>query len=118
MDRESFTIGTVDPQTGSSNGAIRAEDFAHQILRTLGLCGKLLTGTALPAGPWRGERAATDILALARKGRAHRSVQKLVVKHGGHYVTDGAALALAATVITWAERTGTPATDVAEDTIG
>ncbi len=78
----------------------------------------LLTGTALPAGHWRGERAATDILALARKGRAHRSVQKLIVKHGGLHVTDGAALALAATVLAWAERTGTPAADVAENAIG
>ncbi|GAA2780454.1 hypothetical protein [Kitasatospora aburaviensis] len=78
----------------------------------------LLTGTALPAGHWRGERAATDILALARKGRAHRSVQKLIVQHGGHHVTDGAALALAATVLTWAKRTSTPAADIAETAIG
>ncbi|MFI9275231.1 hypothetical protein ACIGXM_31645 [Kitasatospora sp. NPDC052896] len=78
----------------------------------------LLQGTALPAGHWRGERAARDILALARKGRAHRSVQKLIVQHGGHHVTDGAALALAATVQTWAQRTGTPAADVAEAAIG
>ncbi|MFD5433764.1 hypothetical protein ACFWJ4_16635 [Kitasatospora sp. NPDC127067] len=78
----------------------------------------LLARTALPAGHWRGERAATDILALARKGRAHRSVQKLIVQHGGHHVTDGAALALAATVLAWAERTGTSAADVAQNTIG
>ncbi|MFD3779780.1 hypothetical protein [Streptomyces sp. NPDC058612] len=67
----------------------------------------LLAGTALPAGHWRGERAATDVLALARKGRAHRSHQRLIAQHGGHHVTDGAALALAATVHTWAKRTGT-----------
>ncbi|MFD3662644.1 hypothetical protein ACFWVF_18900 [Streptomyces sp. NPDC058659] len=78
----------------------------------------LLTGTALPPGHWRGERAATDILALARKGRAHRSVQKLIVKHGGDHVTDGAALALAATVLTWAQRTSAAAADVAEAAIG
>ncbi|MFJ1756524.1 hypothetical protein [Kitasatospora sp. NPDC088134] len=83
-----------------------------------GIPAGLLMGTVLPAGHWRGERAATDILALGRKGRAHHSVQKLVIKHGGLHVTDGAALALAATVITWAERTATPATDVAENAIG
>ncbi len=40
VDRESFTIAIVDPQGGWTNGAIHAEDFVHQILRTLGLCGK------------------------------------------------------------------------------
>jgi hypothetical protein len=30
---------------------------------------------ALPAGHWNGERAATDILALARKGKAFRSLE-------------------------------------------
>ncbi|MDJ0385269.1 hypothetical protein [Streptomyces sp. G-G2] len=78
----------------------------------------LLAGTALPAGHWRGERAATDVLALARKGRAHRSHQRLIAQHGGHHVTDGAALALAATVQTWAKRTGTPAPEIAESAIG
>jgi hypothetical protein len=32
---------------------------------------------ALPAGHWTGERAATDILALARKGRAGGSIDSL-----------------------------------------
>ncbi|GLW58139.1 hypothetical protein [Kitasatospora phosalacinea] len=78
----------------------------------------LLAATALPAGHWRGERAATDILALARKGRAHRSTQKLIVQHGGYHVTDGAALALAAAVLTWAQRTSTPPADIAQAQIG
>ncbi|MDH6145808.1 hypothetical protein P3T35_007869 [Kitasatospora sp. GP30] len=78
----------------------------------------LLADTALPPGHWRGERAARDILALARKGRAHRSVHKLVVQHGGIHVTDGASLALAAAVQTWAQRTGTSAAAVAETAIG
>lgn len=74
--------------------------------------------TALPAGHWRGQRAATDILALARKGRAHRSHQRLIAQHGGRHVLDGATLALAAAVQTWAKRTGTPATAIAEAAIG
>jgi hypothetical protein len=32
----------------------------------------------LPSGHWRGERAATDILVLARKGRAFRSLDTLI----------------------------------------
>ena len=53
---------------------------------------------ALPAGRWNGERAATDILALARKGKAFRSLDKLLIRQGGPQVLNGSALALAATV--------------------
>jgi hypothetical protein len=51
----------------------------------------------LPPGHWNGERAATDILALARKGKAFRSLDKLLIRQGGPQVLDGSALALAAT---------------------
>lgn len=37
----------------------------------------------LPAGHWLGEHAATDILVLARKGRAFRSLSTLVTNQGG-----------------------------------
>lgn len=53
---------------------------------------------ALPTGHWNGERAATDILALARKGKAFRSLDKLLIRQGGPQVLSGSALALAATV--------------------
>lgn len=53
---------------------------------------------ALPAGHWNGERAATDILVLARKGKAFRSLDKLLVRQGGPQVLNGSALALAATI--------------------
>jgi hypothetical protein len=36
----------------------------------------------LPAGHWVGERAATDILVLARKGRAFRSLDTLLTRQG------------------------------------
>ncbi|MFJ4675954.1 hypothetical protein [Kitasatospora sp. NPDC088783] len=75
----------------------------------------LLAATALPAGHWRGERAATDVLALVRKGRVHRSVQKLIVHPGGCHVTAGTALAA---VLTWAQRTSTPPADIAQAQIG
>ncbi len=35
-----------------------------------------------PAGQWNGERAATDILVLARKGKAFRSLDKLLTRQG------------------------------------
>jgi len=63
---------------------------------------------ALPAGHWTGERAATDILALARKGRAVSSIDSIIVRQGGQHVLYGAALAVAAAMQTWSRTTGTP----------
>jgi len=63
--------------------------------------------TTLPAGHWRGERAATDILILARKRRAFRSLDKLLTRQGGPQVLAGSALALAAATHTWAQRSDT-----------
>lgn len=64
--------------------------------------------TTLPAGHWRGQRAATDILILARKGRAFRSLDQLLIRQGGLQVLAGSALALAATTEAWAQRSNTP----------
>jgi len=61
----------------------------------------------LPAGHWRGERAANDILVLARKGRAFRSLNTLITRQGGEQVLYGSALALAAATQTWAADTDT-----------
>lgn len=69
---------------------------------------KLGHHTTLPAGHWRGERAATDILILARKGRAFRSLDKLLTRQGGPQVLAGSALALAAATDAWAQRSNTP----------
>ncbi|MGZ6693386.1 MAG: hypothetical protein ACXVHQ_39070 [Solirubrobacteraceae bacterium] len=63
---------------------------------------------ALPAGHWAGERAATNILALARKARAFRSLDTLLLRQGGKHVLYGSALTLAAATQTWARTTGTP----------
>jgi len=68
--------------------------------------------TALPPGHWNSERAATDILVLARKGRAFRSLQQLLTRQGGPQVLAGSALALAAAVDAWATASQTPAADV------
>lgn len=67
----------------------------------------------LPAGHWRGERAATDILVLARKGRAFSSLDTLIARQGGEHVLHGSALTLTAATQTWAARTDTPVRDLA-----
>jgi len=67
----------------------------------------------LPAGHWRGERAATDILVLARKGRAFSSLDTLIARQGGEHVLYGSALTLAAATHTWAACTDTPVRDIA-----
>lgn len=64
--------------------------------------------TTLPAGHWRGQRAATDILILARKRRAFRSLDKLLTRQGGPQVLAGSALALAAATDAWAQHSNTP----------
>jgi hypothetical protein len=69
--------------------------------------------TRLPAGHWIGERAATDILVLAGKRRAFRSLHTLTVQQGGRHVLYGSALALAAAAITWSRHTDTPITELA-----
>lgn len=59
--------------------------------------------TRLPVGHWTGERAATDILALAGKGRAFRTLDTLSARHGGRQMLYGSALAVAAALGCWAE---------------
>jgi hypothetical protein len=67
----------------------------------------------LPAGHWYGERAATDILVLAGKGKAFRSLRKVIARQGGKQVLFGAALALTATIQAWSGREATPVPDLA-----
>jgi hypothetical protein len=73
--------------------------------------------TRLPRGNWVGERAARDILALARKGRAFRTLDSLITRQGGRHVLNGSALALAAAVRAWSRLTDTPAPEVARTSI-
>lgn len=67
----------------------------------------------LSAGDRIGERAARDIIALACKRRAFRSLGALITRQGGRNVLYGSALALSATVGAWSERTGTPVIQLA-----
>ena len=62
----------------------------------------------LPKGHWVGERAARDIIDLARKGRSFDSLRALIGKQGSPAVQSGAALALAALMQAWSDLTETP----------
>ena len=73
--------------------------------------------TRLPAGHWTGERAARDILTLARKGRAFASLDSLIARQGGRHVLYGSALTLAAALQAWSRHTGTPLIDLARTAI-
>lgn len=68
--------------------------------------------TVLPTGHFTGQRAATDILALARKHRAFASLDKLLTRQGSPQVLAGSALALAAALDAWATLTTTPRTEL------
>jgi hypothetical protein len=72
----------------------------------------LATAVRLPRGHWTGERAATDLLALARKHRAFAKQDAVIAGQGGQHVLYGVALALAATISTWAKLTDTPAAEL------
>lgn len=67
----------------------------------------LADGVRLPAGHWFGGRAAVNVLALARKGRAFQSVGSLIVGQGSHQLLAGSALALASAIIAWSGTSGT-----------
>jgi len=66
----------------------------------------------LPSGHWLGGRAATDILALARKGRAFRSLDALIINQGGKNVLYGSVLTLASAVQAWSAATSTSVAEI------
>ncbi len=100
------TVATVSSCIGIALG-ILDDTLAHANAPTV----------ALPAGHWNGERAATDILALARKGKAFRSLDKLLVRRGGPQVLNGSALAIAATIAAVARTDKTPPNDTVRNLI-
>jgi hypothetical protein len=70
------------------------------------------TKARLPKGHWYGERAARDILDLARRGRAHSALGSIITKQGSHAVQAGAAIALAGTMQVWATLVDKPVDQV------
>jgi hypothetical protein len=119
-----FAAAVLDQaQPESPDG--QAATVAGCIGLTLGLLDQWLSGhdasappglaglTRLPAGHWTGERAARDIVTLARKGRAFASLNALIARQGGQHVLYGSALVLAAALQAWARHAGTPLIELA-----
>jgi hypothetical protein len=119
------TLDQVQPESPDDSAAT----VAGCIGMALGLLDQWLCGddpnapadlagqTRLPAGHWLGERAATDILALARKRRAFRSLDTLLTRQGGRQVLYGSALALAAAIHSWSRHSGSPVADLVRTTV-
>src|SRR5690554_5523333 len=95
-------LGMAQPESPDSSAA----EVSSCIGLALGLIDEWLSGqhpdvphdlareARLPPGHWFGERAAVNILALARKGRAFASLGALITGQGSHHVQAGSALAL------------------------
>jgi hypothetical protein len=119
-DGDTALAAAILDQVEPESPAGTAPTVAACIGVALGLLDDWLTGRShqappglgqyvrLPAGHWTGERAATDILVLARKGRAFASLDTLIARQGGMHVLYGSALTLAATIQAWAAQTDAP----------
>ncbi len=124
-DGDTALAGTILEQVQPESPDNTVATVAACIGLTLGLLDDWFTGNdphaprdlgqqvRLPAGHWHGEHAANDILVLAHKGRAFRSLHTLITRQGGEQVLYGSALALAAATQTWAAATDTPVTELA-----
>jgi hypothetical protein len=104
---------TVAACTGLALGLLDQWLAGHHTDAPPGLAAR----TRLPAGHWTGERAATDILTLARKGRAFASLDSLIGRQGGQHVLYGSALVLAAILQAWARHAGTPLIELARTVV-
>lgn len=112
-DSPDNTAATVASCTGISLGLLDDLLGGHAPDTPTGLAQR----TVLPAGHWTGERAARDILVLARKGRAFASLDKLFSRQGGPQVLAGSALAVAATLAAWMATSDTPQSQLIENLI-
>lgn len=70
-----------------------------------------------PVGHFDGERAAADVLRLAGKQRAFRSLDSLIVRQGSLRLLYGCALAMTAALTAWSDQTSTPLPTLVHDTI-
>jgi len=128
-DGDTALAAAILDQAEPESAGDTAPTVAACIGVALGLLDDWLTGASryapaglgqrvrLPAGHWTGGRAATDILVLARKGRAFASLDTLIARQGGMHVLYGSALALAATIQAWAAQTDTPVSDLARTAV-
>lgn len=128
-DGDSVLAGTVLDQVPPESPDDATATVAGCIGLALGLLDEWLSGrdphvpaglaqrVRLPAGHWFGERAATDILVLAGKGKAFRSLDKVIARQGGRQVLFGSALALTAAIQAWSRHAGNPVPDLARTAI-
>jgi hypothetical protein len=107
------SAATVAGCTGLALGLLDQWLSGHDTSAPPGLAGL----TRLPAGHWTGERAARDILTLARKRRAFASLDALIARQGGRHVLYGSALALAAALQAWARHAGAPLIELARTVV-
>ena len=124
LDGDSHLAGAIIEQIQPESPDTAVATVASCIGICLGLLDEWLSGqnsaaptklaehTSLPNGHWTGERAATHVLVLARKGRAFRSLHTLIVGQGSPQLLAGSALALAAVTSAWARRTDMPQADL------
>ncbi|MDT4991129.1 MAG: hypothetical protein QOH97_1021 [Actinoplanes sp.] len=56
-------------------------------------------------------------IVLAGRGRAFRSLQKVIVRQGGYHVLFGSALAVAAVLLRWSQLTGVAVPQLAREHI-
>jgi hypothetical protein len=99
-----------------------APSIAHLIGVSMGTLDAWYTGPALPNNlptvqvpAWQkhAKAAATDVLALARKGRAFDSIGSLHGHHTGLTILHGGILAITGTLHSWATRDHTTVPDLA-----
>jgi hypothetical protein len=120
LDNDTALAGSILDQVQPESSDNSVATVASCIGIALGLLDEWLSGhdpnapanlaqhTALPKGHWTGERAAADLLVLARKGRAFRSLHTLITRQGSPQLLAGCALALAAATHAWARHSDTP----------
>ncbi len=120
LDDDSALAGAILEQVQPESPDDSVATVASCIGVALGLLDEWLSGqnpkapanlaqhATVPTGHWTGERAATDILVLSRKGRAFRSLHTLITRQGGPQLLAGSALALAAATQAWSRNTDTP----------
>lgn len=77
-----------------------------------------LQGTRIPAWEKHARTAGTDILALARKGRAFDSISRLHTRHNGLMILHGSILAVTGTLQGWATDENTTVGDLSLRVLG
>jgi hypothetical protein len=122
IERAHSVMYAVEPEPNRKGKA----SVAHVIGTGLGLLDRwhsdqalatTLARTRIPAWEKKGRAAGTDIVALARKGRAFDSLSLLIRNYNGLAVLEGCCLAVAGTQQAWANADGRTVHAVGLDTL-